>query len=234
MVLVILQLLFDRKKRLSVKGNWPAALYLFGYAISFSLAYLSLTVATGALILFGTVQLTVVIVSMVRGERPKGLELAGLAIALGGLVYLVLPGLAAPPLTGSLLMALAGVSWGYYTLRGKGSSDPLGDTARNFVRTLPFALIAAAVFYPNLHLTTRGLMLATLSGAVASAIGYAVWYTVLKHHTAARIAVLQLAVPVIVACIGVLFMSEAFTIRLAIAASLILGGIGLTIFGRKG
>jgi drug/metabolite transporter (DMT)-like permease len=231
-MLVLLHLIVTRKGTGLRRGSWPAAIYLFGYAICFSLAYLSLTVATGALILFGTVQLTIVLVSIARGERPTLLELLGLAVALGGLVYLVLPGLAAPPLNGSLLMALAGISWAFYTLRGKGSADPLGDTAGNFVRTLPFAAIAVGIYYLNLHMTARGALLAVLSGSVASAIGYLAWYAALKHHSATRIAVLQLAVPVIVAVAGVMFMAEAFTTRLLFAASLILGGIGLTIAGR--
>lgn len=232
-MLGILHLIATRRGAGLTQGSWTAAIYLFGYAICFSLAYLNLTVATGALILFGTVQLTIVLVSIARGERPTTLELIGLAIALGGLVYLVLPGLAAPPLNGSLLMALAGISWAFYTLRGKGSNDPIGDTAGNFARTLPFAAVAVGVYYLDLHMTARGVLLAALSGAVASAIGYAAWYAVIKHHSATRIAVLQLSVPVIVAVIGVLFMAEAFSTRLMIASSLILGGIGLVIAGRS-
>ncbi|HVF48096.1 MAG TPA: DMT family transporter [Pyrinomonadaceae bacterium] len=224
---------FTRSKTNAGKGNWPAAIYLFAYAICFSLAYLQLTAGTGALILFGSVQLTMVAVSLVRGERPRTLEWLGLGTALFGLVYLVLPGLASPPLNSSLLMAAAGAAWGLYTLRGRGSGDPLADTTGNFVRTLPFAAIAVIAFLPNLHLSNRGIMLAVLSGAVASGIGYTVWYAALKHHTAARAAVLQLAVPVLTGVIGVIFLTEAASQRLAIAAALILGGIGLTILGRK-
>lgn len=232
-VLLLLSFIFSKKKILRGNGNWPAAVYLFGYAICFSLAYLDLTVATGALILFGSVQLTVIVVSIARGERPTLIEIAGLAVAIVGLVYLVFPGLAAPPLYSSLLMAAAGACWGFYTLRGKGSSDPIAETAGNFVRTLPFAVFAAAVFFLNLQMTVRGLVLAVLSGAVASAIGYAAWYAVIKHHSAVRIGVLQLSVPVIVALIGVIFMAEAFTARSAIASALILGGIALTIAGKN-
>lgn len=217
----------------TITGNWPSALLLFAYAICFSFAYLGLTAGTGALILFGSVQMTMIAVMLLRGERPRPLEWLGLATAVGGLVYLVFPGLASPPLNSSLLMAAAGASWGLYTLCGKGSTDPLGQTTGNFIRTLPFAGIIAIIFLPNLHLSTRGILLAVLSGAVTSGIGYTVWYAALKHHTATRAAVLQLAVPVIAATIGVLFLAETADIRLIIAAALILGGIALTIFSKK-
>lgn len=219
--------------RVSALGTWPSALLLFAYAICFSFAYLGLTAGTGALILFGSVQMTMIAVTLFRGERPRPLEWLGLAAAVGGLVYLVFPGLASPPLTSSLLMAAAGASWGLYTLRGKGSTDPLGQTTGNFIRTLPFAAVIAIIFLPNLHLSTRGITLAVLSGAVTSGIGYTVWYAALKHHTATRAAVLQLSVPVITAIIGVLFLAEIADTRLAIAATLILGGIALTIFSKE-
>ncbi|MEJ7846906.1 MAG: DMT family transporter [Pyrinomonadaceae bacterium] len=171
--------------------------------------------------------------ALIKGERPKPLEWAGLLIALGGLFYLVLPGLTSPPLFSSVLMAFAGISWGFYTLRGKGSSDPLGDTAGNFVRSVPMIVLAGLPFLSAFHLSNRGILLAVLSGAVTSGIGYTVWYAVLKHHTSTRAAVLQLAVPVLAAWAGVAFLSEAATSRLLIAAALILGGIALTILGRN-
>ena len=219
--------------RATDKGSWPSALFLFAYAICFSLAYLNLTAGTGALILFGSVQMTMMIVAVARGERPRPLEWLGLLIAVGGLIYLVFPGLASPPLNSSLLMAVAGASWGFYTLRGKSSGDPLANTTGNFVRTLPFAALAVLIFIPNLHLSNRGIILAVLSGSIASGIGYTVWYAALKHHTATRAAVLQLAVPIITACIGVLFLAEGATPRLLIAAALTLGGILLTILGKR-
>ncbi len=214
-------------------GSWPSAFFLFAYAIGFSLAYVDLTAGTGALVLFGSVQLTMIAVSLVRGERPPMLEWLGLALAVGGLVYLVFPGLASPPLNSSLLMAAAGVSWGFYTLRGKSSGDPLANTTGNFVRSVPMIAIAAIPFLSKIHLSNRGVLLAILSGAVTSGIGYTVWYAALKHHTATRAAILQLAVPVIAATVGILLLDESATVRLAIAAALILGGILLTIFGKK-
>lgn len=213
--------------------NWPSTFFLFSYAICFSLAYLDLTAGTGALILFGSVQVTMIAVSLVRGEPPPALEWLGLILAIGGLVYLVFPGLASPPMTSSMLMAAAGAAWGFYTLRGKGSGDPLADTTGNFVRSVPMIAITATPFLSKIHLSYRGVVLAVLSGALASGIGYTVWYAALKFHTSTRAAVLQLAVPVIAATAGILLLDETATLRLAIAAVLILGGIGLVIFGKR-
>jgi drug/metabolite transporter (DMT)-like permease len=214
-------------------GNWTSAFFLFAYAVTFSFAYLGLTTATGALILFGCVQLTMFGVSLCRGLRPGSLEWAGLAVAFFGLVYLVLPGLSAPPLSSALLMAAAGIAWGGYTLRGKGSEDPLADTAGNFVRSVPMVLAVVLLFLPNLNISSRGILLAVLSGAVASGVGYSVWYAALKYHTPARAGVLQLAVPVIAAVGGVVFLAETASWRLVVSGVLILGGIGLTILRRR-
>ncbi len=213
-------------------GSWPSAFFLFAYAICFSFAYLGLTAGTGSLILFGSVQMTMIAVAIFKGERPPALEWLGLVIAISGLVYLVFPGLASPPLNNSLLMAAAGASWGFYTLRGKSSSDPLADTTGNFVRSVPMIAIAAIPYLSKIQLSTRGIMLAVLSGAITSGVGYTVWYAALKFHTSTRAAVLQLAVPIIAATIGIIFLAEVANARLFIAAALILGGIGLTIFGR--
>ena len=215
-------------------GNWLSAFFLFAYAVAFSFAYLGLTTATGALILFGCVQLTMFGVSLHRGVRPGALEWVGLVVAFSGLVYLVLPGLSAPPLSSALLMATAGIAWGGYTLRGKGSEDPLADTAGNFVRSVPMVLVVAIVFLPNLEASWRGVVLAVLSGAIASGVGYSVWYAALRFHTPTRAAVLQLAVPVIAAVGGIVFLAETASVRLAVAGGLILGGIGLTLIRRRG
>lgn len=231
--LIIISYFFSRGKGSTKRGNWPSAFFLFAYAICFSFAYLGLTAGAGALILFGSVQMTMIAVAIFKGERPPALEWLGLAVAVGGLIYLVFPGLASPPLNSSLLMAAAGASWGFYTLRGKGSGDPLSDTTGNFVRSVPMIAILAIPYFSNIHLSNRGIMLAVLSGAVTSGIGYTVWYAALKFHTSTRAAVLQLSVPVIAAAAGVLLLDETATVRLAIAAALILGGISLTIFGRR-
>lgn len=230
--LIILSYFFSDSKSMK-RGNWFSAFFLFAYAICFSFAYVGLTAAVGALILFSSVQFTMIAVALIRGERPSGLEWFGLLIALGGLVYLVSPGLSSPPLFASLLMAAAGMAWGFYTLRGKGSSDPLGDTTGNFIRAVPMVVISAIPFFSEIKLSTRGIVLAILSGAIASGVGYTVWYTALKHHTSTRAAVLQLAVPVIAAFGGVMLLSEVMTTRLLIASALILGGIAMAIFGKK-
>jgi len=216
-----------------VSASWPSAFFLFAYAVCFSFAYLGLTAGTGALILFGSVQMSMVAAAIFKGERPPLVEWLGILIAVGGLVYLVLPGLASPPLTSSLLMAAAGMSWAAYTLRGKSSTDPLADTTGNFVRAVPMAAVVALIYLPNLHLTPRGWLLAILSGAVTSGVGYTIWYSVVKDHTTTRAAVLQLSVPVIAAVIGIAFLGETATLTLIVASILILGGIGLTIFGKR-
>ncbi len=232
--LIVISYVFSKGKNSNIKrGNWISAFFLFAYAICFSFAYIGLTVAAGALILFSSVQFTMIAVALFRGERPSGLEWLGLVIALGGLVYLVFPGLSSPPLFASALMAAAGIAWGFYTLRGKASGDPLGDTTGNFIRSLPMIAVAAIPFLSQINLSAWGVLLAVLSGAVASGVGYTVWYAALKHHTSTRAAVVQLAVPVIAAFGGVLLLAEAATSRLLIASVLILGGIGLTISGRK-
>lgn len=231
--LAALYYVFGQKDKKQIRGSWSSAFFLFGYAIAFSFAYLGLTAATGALILFGCVQMTMIGVGIIRGERPTLLEWTGLAVAFAGLVYLVMPGLSAPPLVNSLLMAAAGAAWAFYTLAGKGSGDPLGDTAGNFVRSVPMVLLAAVPFLSQISMSGRGILLAVLSGAVASGMGYAVWYSALKHHTATRAAILQLAVPLITATGGVFLLSELAELRLLLAGSLILGGIALAILGRK-
>ena len=224
--------LFSGKKE-TKGGNWFSAFFLFGYAICFSFAYISLTTATGALILFGSVQTTMIVVALLSGERPKLLEWIGLLFALGGLVYLVFPGLSAPPIFSSVLMMCAGVAWGFYTLRGKRSSNPLADTTGNFVRAVPLILVCSLPFIPQIHLSNKGILLAILSGAIASGLGYSVWYAALKFHTATRAAILQLSVPALAAIGGVAFLAETVSIRLLLATALILGGITLAIFGKK-
>ncbi len=179
--------------------------------------------------MFGSVQMTMIGVSIIKGERPGAMEWVGLSIAGAGLVYLVSPGLSAPPVWAALLMAAAGVAWGFYTLRGKGSGDPLGDTAGNFVRSVPMVLIAAVPFLAQISVTTRGAVLAVLSGAVASGVGYTVWYRALRGLTATRAAAVQLSVPVIAAAGGVVLLAEAADVRLLIAGALVLGGIGIVI-----
>jgi drug/metabolite transporter (DMT)-like permease len=215
------------------RGPWASAAMLFLYAIAFSFAYRSLTTGTGALILFGAVQATMILAALRASERLAPLEWTGLALALGGLVYLVLPGLAAPPPAGCALMALAGIAWGIYSLRGRGSADPLGDTAGNFARSVPLVAVVLVAVVARVHLTPRGVLLAAASGALASGLGYAVWYAALRGLTAARAAVVQLSVPVLAAAGGVAFLGERVTLRLVLAGVFILGGVGLAVAGTR-
>ena len=231
--LFLISSFFTKKEARKKGGNWLSAFFLFAYAICFSFAYISLTTATGALILFGCVQATMIISALAAGERPKFFEWIGLILALGGLVYLVFPGLSAPPLVSSFLMAIAGISWGFYTLRGRQNTNPLADTTGNFLRSVPLILLAVLPFLPNIYVTNRGILLAVLSGAVASGLGYSVWYAALKYHTATRAAILQLSVPALAAIGGIVFLSETISVRLMLATALILGGIALAIIGRK-
>ncbi|MFN2500885.1 MAG: DMT family transporter [Pyrinomonadaceae bacterium] len=231
--LITLSYFLTKRNTGSKRGSWFSAFFLFAYAVCFSFAYLGLTAATGALILFGSVQISMIGIAILRGERPSPFEWLGLAVALSGLIYLVYPGLSAPPLVSSVLMAAAGMSWAGYTLRGRGSSDPLADTTGNFVRSLPMIAAVALAFIPNLHLSERGIVLAALSGAFASGVGYTVWYTALKFHTSTRAAILQLAVPVIAAAGGVLLLDESASVRLGLAGALILGGIALTLIRKQ-
>lgn len=230
--LLVIALATGRARRRGA-GNWNSGALLFAYAIGFSLAYVSLSIATGALILFGAVQLTMLAAAITAGERPQPLQWFGLAAALGGFVYLVSPGLEAPSPLGSLLMTTAGVAWGFYTLRGRGTADPISATTDNFVRAVPLVLVVGAVMLRDAHATPRGLILAIVSGAITSGIGYVIWYVALRGLTATRAASVQLTVPVIAALGGVLFMSEAISLRLAIATATILGGVALVLAGRE-
>lgn len=216
----------------STKGSWPAGLMLFVYAVSFSFAYVTLDTGTGALILFGSVQITMILLSLVSGTRLHVSEWTGIGIAFAGFVYLILPGVTAPSVTGLLLMTVAGIAWGMYTLKGRGSKNPLMDTAYNFFRTVPLVVILGIVAIKGAHYSLEGIVLAALSGGIASGIGYTIWYSALGGLTATQAAVLQLLVPVIAAFGGVVFVSEAITLRLCVSAAMILGGILLVVLGR--
>jgi drug/metabolite transporter (DMT)-like permease len=213
-------------------GSWFAGALLFLYAAPFSFAYLSLGAGTGALILFGAVQATMIVAALRSGERPRLLEWLGLAVALAGLVYLVSPGLAAPSRAGSALMVLAGTAWGLYSLRGRGAVDPVSATTDNFVRSLPFTVLVSVLLLSRLEISSEGAWLALASGAFTSGLGYVIWYAALRGLTATRAATVQLAVPVLAALGGVLFLSERVSLRLLLAGLLILGGVGLSLAGR--
>lgn len=210
-------------------GSWISAIALFAYAAGFSFAYASLTAATGALLLFGAVQAAMTIHDIWMGERFSKLQLAGLLLALVGLASLLAPGLSAPPLRGSLLMLSAGLAWGVYSLRGRIADDPIGATAGNFLRAVPMAVLLSALTMSGAVLDQAGFWYAIASGALASGIGYAIWYTALPTLKATQAATVQLSVPVIAALGGVAFLGESITLRLGLAALAVLSGIALVI-----
>jgi drug/metabolite transporter (DMT)-like permease len=223
----------SNKTNSSTNGSWYASLMLFLYAITFSFAYISLDTGTGALILFGSVQITMILLSLVSGNRLHLTEWAGVTIAFMGFVYLFLPALTTPSAIGFLLMTAAGIAWGVYTLKGRDSRNPLMDTAYNFLRTIPLVIILAIVTMKKGQYSSEGILLAVLSGGITSGIGYTIWYIALGELSATQAAVVQLLVPVIAALGGVLFVSEAITLRLTVSAIMILGGILMVALGRN-
>lgn len=224
------------KSRGRMNSDWPAAAMLFLYVACFSFAYLLLAAGTGALILFGAVQLSMFAAGLRAGERFTSRGWLGLALAAAGLVILVLPGVAAPSAGGTALMVVAGVAWGGYSLRGRGTPDPLAASAGNFMRATPMAVVlwlACLGAGMRAHADARGIALALASGALTSGLGYVVWYAALRRLAAMQAASVQLSVPLIAAFGGVLLLDEAFTPRLAVAAGAILGGIALVLGARR-
>jgi len=216
-------------------GGWVPAVALFAYALGFSIAYLRIPAGTGALLLFAAVQVTMMGRGIVSGERPSLREWLGLSLSLAGLVVLTRPGLARPDPLGAGLMLLAGVAWGVYSLRGRGAGDPLHANAANFARAVPLALAVSvgAIALASMRLTPLGALLALSSGAIASGLGYAIWYAALRGLTATQAAIVQLSVPPLAAAGGVLLLGEALTARLLLAGATILGGIALAVTSRE-
>ena len=214
-------------------GNWMSAFALFAYAAFLSYAYAGLTTAMGALLLFGAVQATMIGHGIRAGERLLKLQLAGLVIALAGLVGLLLPGLTAPPLFSSILMLSSGVAWGIYSLRGKGAGDPTRVTAGNFLRAVPVSVALSVLMIGHTSVDSAGFGYAVASGALTSGIGYSIWYTVLPSLKAAKAATVQLSVPVIAALGGTLFLGEPLTLRLVLSSIAILGGIAMVILEKQ-
>lgn len=214
-------------------GSWLSVAALFAYAFPFAYAYALLTTGTGALVLFGTTQIAMVAAGLRAGERPSRLDWAGLAIALAGLVWLVMPGLSTSPSpAGVALMFLAGIAWGAYSLLGRGSAAPVPDVTGTFLRLSPLTLGVVAAVWSSTHVSTRGALLAAVSGALTTGGGYVIWYYALRHLTAMRASILQLSVPALAALGGVIVLDEPITIRLLTAAALILGGVGLAAMDR--
>jgi drug/metabolite transporter (DMT)-like permease len=227
--LVLMAIVATRKGRLPAEGSWKAAACLFGYAAAFSFAYRQLSAATGALLLFGSVQTAMLAYALTSGERLRRLQMAGLAIAVGGLVYMLLPGLSAPPIEGAIFMITAGIAWSGYSVLGRSTRDPTAATAGNFIRSVPFAAALSLVLSAGTSVDHTGALYAVASGAITSGLGYVLWYAVLPSLQAASAAVIQLSVPAIAAVGGVVLLAEPLSSRLVIASATILGGIALTI-----
>jgi drug/metabolite transporter (DMT)-like permease len=225
----------SRSPRLQ-SGSWASALALFTYAVAFSYAYVALDTGVGALILFACVQATMIGRALMEGDRPSFMEWLGLLTAFGAFVWLVSPGLAAPDPLAAALMALSGIAWGVYSLRGRGLPDPLKATADNFMRSVAFIIpLFGVVLLAQLpvHASAIGVMLALASGAVTSGLGYALWYRVLRQIGATQGAIVQLTVPVIAAAGGSLLLAEGWTLRLVVSSVLILGGVAVAIVAKQ-
>jgi drug/metabolite transporter (DMT)-like permease len=232
-MLVALVLLSARSWR-PLRGRGLAGpLALFAYAAPFSFAYVRIGAAAGALVLFGTVQLTMIGWGVAHGERPGTRTWLGLVLAAGGLAALAVPAASRPDPIGTLLMVTAGVAWGSYSLQGKKAPDPLAANARGFLWSVPIALLLGAATFRSSVVTTRGLLLASLSGAVTSGLGYAIWYRALRGLTATQAAILQLSVPVIAAVAAVLLLGETLGIRLVACTASVIGGVALALSGRR-
>lgn len=227
--LILVAILAARRTRPTAGGSWPMAAMLFAYAGFFSFAYRDLTAATGALLLFGAVQLSMLGWALVTGEKLRALQLGGLAIALGGLVYLLLPGLAAPPLFAAALMIGAGIAWAVYSVLGRKAGEPIAGTGGNFVRAVAFAAVLSLAVPSHDSLDKMGVVYAVLSGALTSGLGYVLWYAVLPALTTASAAIIQLSVPAIATLGGALLLGETISVRVLVASAAILGGIALTI-----
>jgi drug/metabolite transporter (DMT)-like permease len=210
-------------------NNWPSALALAGYGVCFTLAYTRIGAGLGALTAFGAVQATMIAAGIRAGERPSWLDFGGLTVAIAGLLTLTVPGATAPPIVGVALMAVAGICWGVYSLRGRRGRDPLVSTAHNFMRTVPIGLALLALQWKSAFVTPRGVLLAVVSGALTSGVGYALWYAVLPKLTAWRAAVIQLLTPVLTVAAAIVMLGESMTIRIAIAGALIITGVLLSL-----
>lgn len=232
LTLLLVVYLRGRKPDFRRHGNPYSALMLFVYAAAFSYAYVSLSAASGALILFGFVQASMIAVALWRGERPRWFEWAGWLLAATGMLWLLLPGVDAPAPGGALLMAAAGIAWGIYSLRGAGSRNPVESTLANFVFSVPLLLLLVP-FMAGAHWTSSGVWLAIASGALTSGLGYVLWYAALRHLRSIQAALVQLSVPAIAAAGGGLLLHEPLSMRLLLAGGLILGGILLARLGRE-
>ena len=229
----ISRLVSGSRSQQRTRGSWISGFALFAYAAAFSLAYLSLNAGMGALILFGAVQVTMIVAALKSGEKLGSRQWLGSITAIGGLIYLVLPGISAPDPMGAFLMCVSGIAWGVYSIRGKGVADPAAMTAGNFLRAGPFAIAASLIALSRIQLAGTGIVLAVISGVVTSGLGYVLWYRALRNLTTAQASIVQLLVPVLAGFGGVAFLSEQVSTRLIAASTLILGGVALAVLKRN-
>jgi drug/metabolite transporter (DMT)-like permease len=233
-VLVLWLICALRRSSSTIKGSWKGAAALFVYVFAFSFAYRHLETGTGALLLFGAVQLSMVLYGVFKGERMHTLAVVGFVLAIVGLVSLLLPGAAAPDPVSALTMLLSGVAWGIYSLLGKTVADPLATTTGNFLRSIPLVLMASVPFLSALRWDPQGILYAVLSGALASGVGYAVWYVAVRHLAAFQAATVQLSVPILASLAGIVFLGESLSVRMVLASIAVLGGVALVLGGKHG
>lgn len=231
--LMLTLLVVMRNQKALQEGNLASAIALFVYAAGFSFAYISMTTGAGALLLFGAVQVTMISWGLFKGERMSALQWGGFLLALIGLILLLLPNAAVPQLSSALMMLAAGIAWGVYSLKGKGAKFPIEATAGNFIRATPLALVLLVIFWPGGEFHAEGMAYAVASGAIASALGYALWYSILVHIAAIKAATLQLSVPVLAVFAGWVFLDETVTLRIILSSLAVIGGVAMVIWVKK-
>ena len=231
--LMLTLLVVMRNQKPLQEGNMTSAITLFVYAAGFSFAYISMTTGAGALLLFGAVQVTMISWGLFKGERMSALQWGGFLLALIGLILLLLPNAAVPQLSSALMMLAAGIAWGVYSLKGKGAKFPIEATAGNFIRATLLALVLLVIFWPGGEFHAEGMAYAVASGAIASALGYALWYSILVHIAAIKAATLQLSVPVLAVFAGWVFLDETVTLRIILSSLAVIGGVAMVIWVKK-
>lgn len=224
-----------RRQSTRLEGTWAGALALLAYALAFSYAYTHIPAGTGALLLFGAIQISMILYGLAIGERLSSLQCAGMALAVAGVVALLLPSADAPPVFYGFLMILSGVAWSIYSLLGRGAKNPAAATAGNFIRAAPvaLALLLAQFVMSDVRIDIPGAGYAVASGAVTSGLGYILWYAALKQLNVTRAATVQLSVPVLAALGGTLFLNEPLTALLVAASALVLTGVSLVIAAKR-
>jgi drug/metabolite transporter (DMT)-like permease len=231
--LMLAAILLARQTKPTKGGSWPMAAMLFAYAAFFSFAYRDLTAATGALLLFGSVQLSMMGWGLLKGERLGLWNSLGLTIALGGLIYLLLPGLAAPPPGAAALMIASGLAWAVYSVLGRKAGEPIAATGGNFVRAAALTAGLSLLTMSHANLDPMGVLYAVLSGAITSGLGYVLWYAALPSFSTTGAAIVQLSVPAIATLGGASLLAEPVSARVLVASAAILGGIAIAIVKKK-